>query len=254
MAHSMLNVIYLLVNVFVKKTLWGNVAICAKKINIATVLNVTVSRSKIRLILINVDDSSEDCPACYREVQKRVYRYRQDLNLLESAISTLNSSETLSSLREDRRLSNDLDGLAKNLNNLKIDLNREKKIRSVSENEVKIRSISGVGLVIRNKKDFDDEEIRFRSNLTDFEIRYRKLEREIPGFTNQNDRIGEVLGKANETYRKETTHQLGKKEKRKFSSFEICFRSKFESTKFFRTSNRSAAVRTVNINRRSTKL
>ncbi|CAF5168677.1 unnamed protein product, partial [Rotaria magnacalcarata] len=33
-----------------------------------------------------------NCPSCYREVQKRVNRYRRDLNLLQTAIFTLNSS------------------------------------------------------------------------------------------------------------------------------------------------------------------
>lgn len=63
-----------------------------------------------------------DCPACYREVQKRVNRYRQDLNLLQNAILTLNSSQTLNSLREDKRLTSELDALAKNLKSLKSDL------------------------------------------------------------------------------------------------------------------------------------
>jgi arginyl-tRNA--protein-N-Asp/Glu arginylyltransferase len=63
-----------------------------------------------------------DCPPCYREVQKRVNRYRKDLNLLQNAILTLNSSQTLNSLREDKRLTSELDSLASNLNNLKIDL------------------------------------------------------------------------------------------------------------------------------------
>lgn len=63
-----------------------------------------------------------DCPPCYREVQKRVNRYRRDLNLLQSAILTLNSSQTLNTLREDKRLTSELDALAINLNNLKTDL------------------------------------------------------------------------------------------------------------------------------------
>jgi hypothetical protein len=67
---------------------------------------------------------SLDCPSCYREVQKRVNRYRRDLNLLQNAILTLNSSQTLNSLREDKRLTSELDGLANNLNNLKNDLSR----------------------------------------------------------------------------------------------------------------------------------
>lgn len=63
-----------------------------------------------------------DCPACYREVQKRVNRYRDDLRILHNAISTLNSSQTLHTLREDKQLTSELDALAKNLNNLKFDL------------------------------------------------------------------------------------------------------------------------------------
>ncbi|CAF4344292.1 unnamed protein product, partial [Adineta steineri] len=62
-----------------------------------------------------------NCPSCYREVQKRVDRYRRDLNVLQNAISTLNSSQTLNSLREDKRLTNELDSLATNLNHLKTD-------------------------------------------------------------------------------------------------------------------------------------
>jgi hypothetical protein len=62
------------------------------------------------------------CPSCYREVQKRVNRYRRDLNLLQNAILTLNSSQTLNSLREDKKLTSELDALAANLNNLKVDL------------------------------------------------------------------------------------------------------------------------------------
>ena len=67
---------------------------------------------------------SLDCPSCYREVQKRVNRYRRDLNLLQNAILTLNSSQTLNSLREDKRLTSELDALSVNLNNLKKDLSR----------------------------------------------------------------------------------------------------------------------------------
>jgi hypothetical protein len=67
---------------------------------------------------------SLDCPSCYREVQKRVNRYRRDLNLLQNAILTLNSSQTLNSLREDKKLTSELDALANNLNNLKNDLYR----------------------------------------------------------------------------------------------------------------------------------
>ena len=64
------------------------------------------------------------CPPCYREVQKRVDRYRYDLRTLHNAILTLNSSQTLNSLREDKRLTSELDALSINLNNLKTDLNR----------------------------------------------------------------------------------------------------------------------------------
>ena len=66
--------------------------------------------------------SFPDCPACYREVQKRVNRYRDDLRVLHDAIFTLNSSQTLHTLREDKQLTGELDALAKNLNNLKFDL------------------------------------------------------------------------------------------------------------------------------------
>ena len=70
------------------------------------------------------------CPPCYREVQKRVDRYRHDLRTLQNAIFTLNSSQTLNSLREDKKLTSELDGLAINLNNLKNDLNRTAHLSS----------------------------------------------------------------------------------------------------------------------------
>lgn len=57
-------------------------------------------------------------------MQKRVNRYRGDLLVLHDAIATLNSSQTLHTLREDKRLTGELDALAKNLNNLKYDLQR----------------------------------------------------------------------------------------------------------------------------------
>jgi hypothetical protein len=68
-----------------------------------------------------------DCPPCYREVQKRVNRYRRDLNLLHNAIATLNSSQTLNTLREDKKLTSELDALANHLNNLKTDLHSKDK-------------------------------------------------------------------------------------------------------------------------------
>ena len=45
--------------------------------------------------------------------------------------------------------------------------------------------------------------------MTDFETRYRKLERELPDFIAQNDRIRDILQKSNDTFRTETTYQLG---------------------------------------------
>ena len=69
--------------------------------------------------------SFSDCPSCYREVQKRVNRYRNDLYLLQNAILTLNSSQTLNTLREDKKLTSELNGLVYNLNNLKDDLHRK---------------------------------------------------------------------------------------------------------------------------------
>ncbi|CAF1447840.1 unnamed protein product [Adineta steineri] len=130
-----------------------------------------------------------NCPSCYREVQKRVDRYRRDLNVLQNAISTLNSSQTLNSLREDKRLTNELDALATNLNHLKTDLNR-------------------VGLIHRNTSDYDQQDIQFKLNVTEFEARYRKLERELPDFILQNDRIRDILQKSNDTFLNDTTRQL----------------------------------------------
>ncbi|CAF3482923.1 unnamed protein product [Rotaria sordida] len=134
------------------------------------------------------------CPSCYREVQKRVNRYRRDLNLLQNAILTLNSSQTLNSLREDKKLTSELDALANNLNNLKADLQR-------------------VGLVFQNTSDYDQQDAQFRLNVTEFEARYRKLERELPEFIAQNDRIRDILQKSNGTILTDTTYQLTRTEK-----------------------------------------
>ena len=154
-----------------------------------------------------------DCPACYREVQKRVNRYRGDLNLLQNAISTLNSSQTLNSLREDKRLTNELDGLAKNLNNLKVDLQREWNDFECLD---RTWSCLGAGLISRNTSDYDEQDTQFRSNMTDFETRYRKLERELPDFIAQNERIRDTLQKANDTFRTESSYQLGMLSNRAF--------------------------------------
>ncbi|CAF4511369.1 unnamed protein product, partial [Didymodactylos carnosus] len=101
------------------------------------------------------------CPACYREVQKRVNHYRWDLNTLQDAVSTLNSSQTLQSLKEDKQLTSELDLLARNLNNLKIDLEQK-------------------GLISRNTSDYNQQDVELRNSTTDLENRYRKLEQKLP--------------------------------------------------------------------------
>ncbi|CAF3518338.1 unnamed protein product [Rotaria socialis] len=130
-----------------------------------------------------------NCPSCYREVQKRVHRYRGDLNLLQTAIFTLNSSQTLNSLREDKHLTNELDTLATNLNRLKVDLD-------------------GAGFIYRNTSVYDQQDTQFRLTVAEHEARYRKLERELPEFITQNDRIQDILKKSNDTFLIDTTYQL----------------------------------------------
>ncbi|CAF5214092.1 unnamed protein product, partial [Rotaria magnacalcarata] len=130
-----------------------------------------------------------DCPSCYREVQKRVNRYRRDLNLLQTAIFTLNSSQTLNSLREDKHLTNELDTLATNLNKLKVDLDE-------------------AGFIYRNTSIYDQQDTQFRLTIAEHEARYRKLERELPEFIIQNDRIQDILKKSNDSFLIDTTHQL----------------------------------------------
>jgi len=66
----------------------------------------------------------------------------------------------------------------------------------------------GAGLVFRNTSDYEQQDAQFRLNVTDFEARYRKLERELPEFITQNDRIRDILQKTNETFLTETTYQL----------------------------------------------
>ena len=68
----------------------------------------------------------------------------------------------------------------------------------------------GAGLVFRNTSDYDLQDIQFKSNVTEFEARYRKLERELPEFIAQNDRIRDMLQKCNDTFLIETTYQLSK--------------------------------------------
>ena len=123
MVHWMFNVMLSVVNAHVKTTSWDNDVIYVKRINIEMVSNVQVwwfEGEKFSILI----DLYLACPPCYREVQKRVDRYRNDLRTLHNAILTLNSSQTLNSLREDKRLTSELDALAINLNNLKTDLNR----------------------------------------------------------------------------------------------------------------------------------
>lgn len=66
----------------------------------------------------------------------------------------------------------------------------------------------GAGLIYRNISDYDQQDVLFRSNITDSEVRYRRLERELPEFIIQNDRIMDILQKANDTFVTDTTYQL----------------------------------------------
>ncbi len=66
----------------------------------------------------------------------------------------------------------------------------------------------GAGLVFRNTSDYDQQDLLFRSNVTEFEARYRRLERELPEFIIQNDRIRDILQKSNDTFLTDTTYQL----------------------------------------------
>jgi hypothetical protein len=66
----------------------------------------------------------------------------------------------------------------------------------------------GAGLVFRNTSDYDQQDLLFRSNVTEFEVRYRRLERELPEFIIQNDRIRDILQKSNDTFLTDTTYQL----------------------------------------------
>lgn len=66
----------------------------------------------------------------------------------------------------------------------------------------------GVGLVYRNISDYEQQDALFRSNISEFEVRYRRFERELPEFIIQNDRITDILQKANDTFITDTTYQL----------------------------------------------
>jgi len=68
----------------------------------------------------------------------------------------------------------------------------------------------GAGLVFRNTSDYDQLDAQFKSNVTEFEGRYRKLERELPDFIAQNDRIRDILQKSNDTFLTDTTYQLSR--------------------------------------------
>ena len=65
-------------------------------------------------------------------------------------------------------------------------------------------------MISRNTNDYDQIDAQFRANITDLESRYRRLERDLPEFIGQNDRIRDTLKKTNETFRIETTRQLSK--------------------------------------------
>ena len=71
-----------------------------------------------------------------------------------------------------------------------------------------ILSSVGAGLVYRNTTDYEQQDAQFKSNVTEFEVRYRRLERELPEFIAQNDRIRDLLQKANDTFLIDTTYQL----------------------------------------------
>lgn len=63
----------------------------------------------------------------------------------------------------------------------------------------------------RNTTDYELLDAQFRSNITDLETRYRRLERELPDFIAQNDRIRETLQRANDTFRTEGHYQLSRR-------------------------------------------
>lgn len=62
----------------------------------------------------------------------------------------------------------------------------------------------------RNTSYYDQQDGQFKLNVTEFESRYRRLERELPEFIAQNDRIRDILQRANDTFLVDTTYQLSK--------------------------------------------
>lgn len=80
---------------------------------------------------------------------------------------------------------------------------------------------SGAGLIYRNISDYEQQDALFRSNITESEVRYRRLERELPEFIIQNDRITDILQKANDTFLTDTTYQLSKHFHDHFISYHI---------------------------------
>lgn len=64
------------------------------------------------------------------------------------------------------------------------------------------------GLIFRNTTNYDQLDVQYRSTVTEYETRYRKLERELPEFIAQNDRIQDILKRSNDTFRIDTTYQL----------------------------------------------
>ena len=206
----MFNVIRAAVNARARRTSWDNDAICARRTNIETDSSVQVGSMALPLFSRRFPFTRLACPPCYREVQKRVNRYRRDLDLLRNAILTLNSSQTLNSLREDKKLSSELDSLATNLNTLQIDLQSNVRASRLTSRRPRLFFSSGLGtgLISRNTSEYDQLDAQFRSNVTDFEIRYRTLERELPNFIAQNDLVRDILQRSNDTFRIETTDHL----------------------------------------------
>ena len=197
-------------NVRARRISWDNDATCAKRTNIETDSSVQVGSTVPPLVRQCSLLARLACPPCYREVQKRVNRYRRDLDLLRNAILTLNSSQTLNSLREDKKLAGELDSLAKNLNSIQADLQSNVRALCLVSRRTFLcfSSDSGAGLISRNTSDYDQLVAQFGSNATDFETRFRTLEHELPKFVAQNDRIRDILQQSNETFSRETTDHL----------------------------------------------
>ena len=111
----------------------------------------------------------------------------------------------------------------------------------------------GVGLVYRNLSDYEQQDTLVRSNISEFEVRYRGLVGELQKFIIQNDRITDILQKANDTFVTDTTYQLSNRCicRRIFIAF--VFFLQLESIKSCKRSILSVEQVIVNINLQSIK-